>query len=107
MGCADRSAYDLTQHTRATGVRLVAEKKLAEPKVEDVIVAVPNKGAIGKGFKKDAKLIMEHLAALDVAEIEKLERQLEKKKLVQILFCFIDFVTCFGFAVNTFYVLAM
>ena len=31
MGCADRSCYDLTQHTKATGVKLVAEKKLAEP----------------------------------------------------------------------------
>ena len=36
MGCADRSAFDLTQHTKATGVRLAAEKKLAEPKVVDV-----------------------------------------------------------------------
>jgi glycyl-tRNA synthetase len=36
VGCADRSAFDLTQHTKATGVRLAAEKKLAEPKVIDV-----------------------------------------------------------------------
>lgn len=35
VGCADRSAFDLTQHTKATGVRLAAEKKLAEPKVVD------------------------------------------------------------------------
>lgn len=80
MGCADRSAYDLTQHTQATGVRLVAEKKLTEPKVEDVIAAVPNKGSIGKAFKKDAKLIMEQLATLSVEEIGKLERQLEKNR---------------------------
>ncbi|CAG2053455.1 unnamed protein product [Timema podura] len=33
VGCADRSAFDLTQHTKATGVRLAAEKKLQEPKV--------------------------------------------------------------------------
>lgn len=81
VGCADRSAYDLTQHTQATGVRLVAEKKLAEPKIEDVVAAVPNKGTIGKGFKKDAKLIMEQLAALSVEEIENLEKLLEKNKL--------------------------
>lgn len=78
MGCADRSAYDLSQHTQATGVRLVAEKKLAEPKIENVIAAVPNKVAIGKGFKKDAKLIMERLAALNMDEIENLEKHLEK-----------------------------
>ncbi|KAK6165519.1 hypothetical protein SNE40_022434 [Patella caerulea] len=31
VGCADRSCYDLTQHTEATGVKLVAERKLSEP----------------------------------------------------------------------------
>lgn len=31
VGCADRSCYDLTQHTKATNVKLVAERKLAEP----------------------------------------------------------------------------
>jgi glycyl-tRNA synthetase (class II) len=36
VGCADRSAFDLTQHSKATGVRLAAEKKLPEPKVIDV-----------------------------------------------------------------------
>jgi glycyl-tRNA synthetase (class II) len=36
VGCADRSAFDLSQHTKATGVRLAAEKKLPEPKVVDV-----------------------------------------------------------------------
>jgi glycyl-tRNA synthetase len=31
VGCADRSCYDLTQHTKATNVKLVAERKLPEP----------------------------------------------------------------------------
>ena len=31
VGCADRSCYDLSQHAKATGVRLVAEKALPEP----------------------------------------------------------------------------
>ena len=31
VGCADRSCYDLTQHHKASGVRLVAEKPLPEP----------------------------------------------------------------------------
>ena len=31
VGCADRSCYDLTQHTKATNVKLVAEKRLPEP----------------------------------------------------------------------------
>lgn len=76
MGCADRSAFDLTQHTQATGVRLAAEKKLAEPKVVDVVEAAPNKGALGKAFKKDAKAITDTLANLQVSDVEELERKL-------------------------------
>lgn len=77
MGCADRSAYDLTQHTQATGVRLAAEKKLAEPRVEDVVEALPNKAAVGKAFKKDAKVILDKLGSLSVSEIESLEKELQ------------------------------
>ena len=43
VGCADRSAYDLTQHTQATGVRLAAEKKLPEPVTRDITEITPNK----------------------------------------------------------------
>ena len=43
MGCADRSAYDLTQHSQATGVKLCAEKKLPEPVTREVMEVVPNK----------------------------------------------------------------
>ncbi|KAJ8917523.1 hypothetical protein NQ315_005572 [Exocentrus adspersus] len=73
VGCADRSAFDLTQHTQATGVRLAAEKKLAEPKVVDVIEAVPNKGLIGKEFKKDAKIVTDGLANLSLSHLQELE----------------------------------
>lgn len=89
MGCADRSAYDLSQHTQATGVRLAAEKKLAEPRVEDVVEAFPNKGVIGKAFKKDAKVIMEHLAALSEQEVKVMEKRLEKTGCVKRIFCFL------------------
>ncbi|RZB39530.1 glycine--tRNA ligase [Asbolus verrucosus] len=77
VGCADRSAFDLTQHTQATGVRLAAEKKLSEPKTVDVIEAAPNKGVLGKTFKKDAKLITDSLAKLREKDLEEFERSLE------------------------------
>ncbi|CAH1998824.1 unnamed protein product [Acanthoscelides obtectus] len=77
VGCADRSAYDLTQHTQATGVRLAAEKKLPEPKIVDVCEATPNKGILGKTFKKDAKAITDALAALSLDEVEALGQKLE------------------------------
>ena len=52
VGCADRSAFDLKCHTKATGVKLCAEKKLPEPRLEDVVELVLNKGPIGKSFKQ-------------------------------------------------------
>lgn len=77
VGCADRSAFDLTQHTKATGVRLAAEKKLPAPKQIEVVEAVANKAAIGKAFKKDAKIINDTLAALDNAALNQLQKHLD------------------------------
>ncbi|KAF5308768.1 hypothetical protein FQR65_LT06000 [Abscondita terminalis] len=77
VGCADRSAYDLTQHTKATGIRLAAEKKLPEPKVLDVTEVVPNKAIFGKTFKKDSNAITDKLSILDATEIAKLEKEIE------------------------------
>jgi len=36
IGCADRSAYDLTKHGEETKQRLVAERKLPAPKIIQV-----------------------------------------------------------------------
>jgi len=77
VGCADRSAYDLSQHSKATGVRLCAEKKLAQPVTKQVTEVVPNKGPIGKAFKKEAKTITDMLAKLSIDEIEKMEGDLK------------------------------
>ncbi len=76
VGCADRSAFDLTQHTQATGVKLIAEKKLKEPVVQDVVEVQPAKGPIGKAFKKEAKALTDRLAAMTKEEVEKLEKEL-------------------------------
>lgn len=76
VGCADRSAYDLTQHFKATGIRLAAEKHLPEPVTKDVVEPVIAKGIIGKEFRKDAKIICDKLAALDLNEISALEESL-------------------------------
>lgn len=80
VGCADRSAYDLTQHAKATGVRLAAEKKLPAPKDIEVTEVVPNRAAIGKEYKKDAKVINEALTSLDENQIEELQKVLSESK---------------------------
>lgn len=79
VGCADRSCYDLTQHTKATGVKLVAEKKLPEPKTIEVVECQPQKNIIGKIFKREAKDVIETLTSLDEEAIAKLNKELEGK----------------------------
>uniref|UniRef100_A0A1B6FJA5 Glycine--tRNA ligase n=1 Tax=Cuerna arida TaxID=1464854 RepID=A0A1B6FJA5_9HEMI len=80
VGCADRSAYDLSQHYKATGTKLVAEKKLSEPRKVNFTEAVTNKGVIGKQFKKDAKVINEAIAAMDTDALAGLQKDLESAK---------------------------
>nr|XP_040023127.1 glycine--tRNA ligase [Gasterosteus aculeatus aculeatus] len=78
VGCADRSCFDLQCHARATKVPLVAEKPLKEPKVVNVVQFEPNKGALGKAYKKDAKIAMEYLAQCDEGFIAEQERLLNE-----------------------------
>ena len=63
---------------QATGVKLCAESKLSEPKVIDVVEMIPNKGALGKAFKKDASLITEAMAALSIDQVSSCSK-LEKR----------------------------
>lgn len=84
VGCADRSAYDLTQHTKATGVKLVAEKTLATPKTVDVVEPVVAKSVLGKQFKKDAKKVTDALAALTEEQLTELETQLKEAGTYQL-----------------------
>ncbi|KAM4028610.1 LOW QUALITY PROTEIN: glycine--tRNA ligase [Anomaloglossus baeobatrachus] len=82
VGCADRSCYDLSCHARATKVPLVAEKPLKEPislLTLNVVQFEANKGAIGKTYKKDAKLAMEYLAICDSCYVLEMEKLLEEK----------------------------
>uniref|UniRef100_A0A3P8WJL8 Glycine--tRNA ligase n=1 Tax=Cynoglossus semilaevis TaxID=244447 RepID=A0A3P8WJL8_CYNSE len=77
VGCADRSCYDLSCHTRATKVPLVAEKPLKEPiSLVNVVQFEPNKGAIGMAYKKEAKLVLDFLAVCDECYITDQEKLL-------------------------------
>ncbi|XP_061522164.1 glycine--tRNA ligase-like [Phycodurus eques] len=78
VGCADRSCYDLSCHSRATKVPLVAEKPLKEPKVVNVVKFEPNKAAIGAAYKKDGKLIFDYLDACDECFIDDQEKRLNE-----------------------------
>ncbi|GMT18898.1 hypothetical protein PFISCL1PPCAC_10195, partial [Pristionchus fissidentatus] len=77
VGNADRACYDLQQHYKATNVKLVAEKKLNEPRVVNFVTAAPNMAVIGKEYKKEAKKIQSALEQLTEAEVEDLEKQIQ------------------------------
>ncbi|KAK7109202.1 glycine--tRNA ligase-like [Littorina saxatilis] len=79
VGCADRSCYDLSQHSKATNVKLVAERKLPEPVTVDVVECLPQKSVLGKAFKQDAKAVTEHLAKLEANVVTQLEQAFNDK----------------------------
>lgn len=64
VGCADRSAFDLTQHSRRTGERLVAQVTLPEPILRERWVLETNKPKFGPAFKKNAKAVQGYLDTL-------------------------------------------
>lgn len=61
VGCSDRSAYDLVQHGKASGVSLVAEKKLTRPKEIDTteiqVTDAFSRKLSGKKIKQLRKLL--------------------------------------------------
>lgn len=79
VGCADRSAYDLTVHSVRTGKQLVVREALAEPRLEERTVAVLDKKIMGPKFKKSAKIVEDTIAALDDERLKCIARDLEQK----------------------------
>lgn len=77
VGCADRSAYDLSVHSKRTGQALVASQVLAEPIVTERAVAEYNKKTFGKTFGKDMPAILEVLNKYNDEELMKLKGELE------------------------------
>src|SRR5690606_39047685 len=65
VGCADRSAYDLTVHSKRTGVELVVREPLSTPKRYDFWEIEINKKLFGPKFKKDAKAVEDYLDGLN------------------------------------------
>jgi glycyl-tRNA synthetase len=66
VGIADRSAFDLNAHLKASGVDMYAVRKYAEPKIEKQLKIIPKMDKFGPLFKKDAgkiKAILETMTA--------------------------------------------
>lgn len=77
VGLADRSAYDLTAHSKMSKIELTAYDKFPEPRMVDVVKINPNRKEIGVAFKKDGKAITEHLEGLSECDALELKTKLE------------------------------
>jgi glycyl-tRNA synthetase len=79
VGCADRSAYDLTVHRNKTGAALHVRETRAEPlKFEEYQVELDKK-KFGPRFMRDAKAVEQAIEALSQDMREKMSMDLEKQ----------------------------
>ena len=79
VGCADRSAYDLTVHRNKTGASLFVRETRAEPlRIEEYQVDIDKK-RFGPKFKKDAKAVEQAVEALSQEMREKMSLELERE----------------------------
>ncbi|XP_055295151.1 glycine--tRNA ligase-like [Sitodiplosis mosellana] len=65
VGCADRSAYDLQQHSKASGVNLTAERRLTAPREVVIADIVPTREYIKKLSSKKSKQLGKYLEGLN------------------------------------------
>ncbi|KAF8305073.1 glycine-tRNA ligase [Clavulina sp. PMI_390] len=84
VGCADRSAYDLSVHMKKTGASLVARVALPEPIVFEKEVPSFDKKVLGKTFQKEAAIVQEHVTALPEAELIKLKESFAAQQNVDV-----------------------
>jgi len=78
IGCADRSAYDLTVHMEKTGAPLLVREARAEPLIVEEYQIDLDKKKLGPKFRKDAKAVEAAVDALSQELREKLSLELGK-----------------------------
>lgn len=76
VGHADRAAYDLDVHSKATGADLTAQETFAEPKAVQVAKFDIKNALVGKTFGKKSKEVTEAVRALGLDDAQKLEQEL-------------------------------
>lgn len=86
VGIADRSCYDLTQHSKNSGIKLTAERRLKVPILVDKIQVKLKSKDIEKHFKKEAKAIIEYFGSLsDTQVINDIEPQINFNSILTIV----------------------
>ena len=84
VGCADRSAYDLTVHAKKTGQPLCVRETLSEPLVIEEYEVDVDKKKFGPKFKKDGKAVEAALEQLTQDMREKLALDLKSNGKIEI-----------------------
>jgi glycyl-tRNA synthetase len=87
VGCADRSAYDLTVHAKKTGAALVARVALPEPVFTEKEVPTFDKKALGKTFQKDSELVRAFVTDLPEEALVKIKNELASASLSSPVSC--------------------
>jgi len=77
VGCADRSAYDLTVHANKTGAPLMVRERLDTPISHKEWVIELDKKKFGPFFKKDGKTVEAAVQAIPQEKREALAKELE------------------------------
>ncbi|KAM3081473.1 Glycine--tRNA ligase 1, mitochondrial [Clarireedia jacksonii] len=78
VGCADRSAYDLTVHAKKTGAPLMVRERLDTPlSIEEWQIDLDKK-KFGPKFKKDGKAVEAAIEALSQEKREALAKDLKQ-----------------------------
>ena len=77
VGCADRSAYDLTVHAARTKEKLVVRQILDERVTLERFEAELNRKKFGPRFRKDAPKVEEWFTSRTECELEDLAKELE------------------------------
>lgn len=79
VGCADRSAYDLSVHAAKTKEKLTVREALKEPVTVEEFECEIEKKKFGPLFRKDAPKVEEWLTSRTQCDLEKLAQELESK----------------------------
>ncbi|TIB68089.1 hypothetical protein E3P77_01274 [Wallemia ichthyophaga] len=79
VGCADRSAYDLTVHAVRTGQPLVVREPLPEIKIEEKWAPEINKKKFGPTFRANQKIVESTIFALDQPRLECIKKDFDSQ----------------------------
>ena len=84
VGCADRSAYDLSVHMKKTGAPLIVRETRKEPlKIEEYEVDLDKK-KLGPKFRNDAGAVLQAVGSLSQELRKKLSLELDKSGKISI-----------------------